>query len=357
MKLVKFNEYYNVNLEYLALDWDDNILHMPTMIHMERLVGDNWVREDVSTAKFALIRKDPDWRILPGEESFGEFRDFGPRGKNAFIEDTKSAINNGDFGPSWDAFIEYLSKGTIFAIITARGHEPEVIRKDVEYIIDNVLDEEQKHSLYANCLKFAYLFNNNHDSYDRIPKGVLTQTKLVKDYLDNCDFYGISSKYCKDKFGGGSTLNPEVGKELAIKEFTEKVNDFGKKIGSPSVSLGFSDDDVRTSSHIGNIFSGELALQYAINYNLYDTSNRNIRGGVRRQIPHQVVETQTSFGSGAGTWGMDSSILPFTKWNNMTQNLYPSGKDIPNDDYHNQFKNQMGQIKDLTKDVDKKKAK
>jgi hypothetical protein len=352
MNVFKFNEYYHVNLEYLALDWDDNILHMSTMIHMEKLVNGEWVREDVSTSKFALVRKDPEWRCLPGEESFNEFRDFGPRGKNAFLQDAIEAINNGEFGPSWDAFIEYLSKGTIFAIITARGHEPESIRKVIEYIIDNVLSEEQKHSLYANCLKFAYLFKSDYDSYDRVPKGNLSQTKLISDYLDTCDFYGITSKYCKDKFGHGNTLNPEVGKEMAIKEFTKKVNDFGKKIGSPSVSLGFSDDDVRTSKHIGDIFSGELALQYAINYNLYDTSKRGLKGGIRTQIPHQVTETQNGFGTGAGTWGKDSSVLPFSKWNNMTQALYPNGKDVPNDDYHNQLKNQLGEIGELTDDID-----
>lgn len=353
-KILKF--YESVSLSYYAFDWDDNILHMPTMICMEKLVDGKWVRENVSTSKFALVRKSPDWRCLPGEESYMEFRDFGPRGKFAFLEDIKIAISKNDFAPSWDDFISCITHGHIFAIITARGNEPESIRLGVEYIIDNLLNEEQKHSLYANCLKYTYLFKSGHDSYDRIPRGILTQTKLIKDYLDTCDFYGISSKYCKEKFGGGSTLDPEVGKELAMKEFTRKVNDFGKKIGSPNVSLGFSDDDVRTSKHIGDIFSGELALQYAINYNLYDTSNRNIRGGVRRQIPHQVTETQTPYGAGVGTWGMDGSVLPFTKWNNMTTQLYPNSKDAPTDDNHNRFKNQMGQLKDLNSDIDKKKV-
>jgi hypothetical protein len=32
----------------------------------------------------------------------------------------------------------------------------------------------------------------------------------------------------------------------------------------------------------------------------------------------------------------------------MTQNLYPNSADARQDDYHNQFKNRIGQLKDLT---------
>ncbi len=346
-----------IDLKYLALDWDDNILHMPTFIHLDHLVDGEWVHEPVSTAKFATVRNDKvNWRYR--EDSFSEFRDFGPRGETAFLEDTISAINSGDLGPSWDAFIEYLSQGTIFAIITARGHEPNAIKMAVEYIIDNILTENQKHSLYAHCLKFAYLFGANlsYDSYDRIPRGQLSKTKLIKDYLNSCDYYGVSSNFCIEKFGLGDAGNPEKGKEMAIKEFTKQVNEFGQKIGAKSVSLGFSDDDIKNVKHIEKLFRDELSLKYLINYNIYDTSKREIKGGVRTKIDPQVVESTTSWGNGAGTWGTDSSVLPFTKWNNMTQNLYPNSKDFSNDDYHNQFKNQIGQLKDLTVGVDKKKT-
>lgn len=346
-----------IDLHYLALDWDDNILHMPTKIHMDHLVNGEWIPEDVSTAKFAEIRGDKEnWRLRNNDptQAFSEFRDTGKRGSKAFLEDTIEAIDKGEFGPSWDAFIEYLSKGTIFSIITARGHEPSSIRTAVEYIIDNVLTDGQKVELYSHCLKFAYLFRTDYDSYDRIPKGQISKTRLIIDYLDNCDFYGVSSQYCINKFNlDASALEPEKAKEMAIKEFTKKIDNFGKKIGA-NVSLGFSDDDVRNVKHIEKLFRDELALNYAMKYNIYDTSKREIKGGVRTRIKGNLVETQTSFGSGNATWGTDSSILPFTKWNNMTQNLYPSGANS-NDDYQNQFRNQLGQLKDLTK-IDKKKA-
>jgi hypothetical protein len=35
-------------LLYYAFDWDDNILVMPTKIHMEKRVGDRWIPTTVS---------------------------------------------------------------------------------------------------------------------------------------------------------------------------------------------------------------------------------------------------------------------------------------------------------------------
>ena len=52
-------------LLYYAFDWDDNILNMTTVIHMEHLVNGEWVPEDVSTSRFAEVRGDKEnWRIL-----------------------------------------------------------------------------------------------------------------------------------------------------------------------------------------------------------------------------------------------------------------------------------------------------
>lgn len=353
--IVKFNEYFNSNIDlsYLALDWDDNILHMPTMIHLDHLVDGQWVHTPVSTAKFAEVRTDTEnWRRR--DDSFSEFRDDGPRGEDSFLEDVKKAIQNKDFGPSWDSFIKYLSQGAIFAIITARGHSPKSLRMGVEWVIDNVLSEEQKFELYSHCLKFAYFFEEDYDSYERVPKGQLTKTKLISDYLDSCDFYGVSSEYCIQRFGLGDASNPEKGKEMAIKEFTEKVHKFGEKLGA-KVSLGFSDDDLRNVEHIEKLFTKELALTYALKFSIFDTSKRHIKGGIKKVIKPQLSESQSSFGS-INPPGTDSSILPFTKWNNMTQHLYPNTKGDSTDDYHNNFRNQIGQLGDLSKNVDKKKA-
>ena len=43
-----------------------------------------------------------------------------------------------------------LINGSLFAIITARGHEKNTIRKTIEWIIDNVLVDSEKITMYNN---------------------------------------------------------------------------------------------------------------------------------------------------------------------------------------------------------------
>lgn len=236
-------------LLYYAFDWDDNILNMTTVIHMEHLVDGEWVPEDVSTSRFAEVRNDKDnWRILGGdpELAFSEFRDNGPRGDVAFLEDVKESISNGKLGPAWEDFIECLSEGALFAIITARGHEAPAMRKGVEWIIDNELSEEQLYSMYNNLLKFAYLFKDESD-YPRLLKGQPSKDRLVSLYLDNCDFVGVSAPS-----RGGSPANPEKAKEDALMQFKSKINNFAEKLGFDA-KVGFSDDDLGNVKHIEDL--------------------------------------------------------------------------------------------------------
>ena len=146
-------------LYYYAFDWDDNIIHMPTIIHMEHLIDGKWVAEDVSTDMYAVIRKDnTNWRPINNNsyESLLEFRDTGKRGDNAFIEDCIISIKNKDFGPSWKDFISCIKNGSIFAIITARGHMSITLRKAIEYIINNVMTDDDIDMMYNNLIKFYY---------------------------------------------------------------------------------------------------------------------------------------------------------------------------------------------------------
>jgi hypothetical protein len=48
----------DVDFLYYMFDWDDNILHMPTKIHLERQVEGRWEPYPVSPSQFALIRRD-----------------------------------------------------------------------------------------------------------------------------------------------------------------------------------------------------------------------------------------------------------------------------------------------------------
>ena len=53
----------NINkhsLRYYCFDWDDNILVMPTMIHLENYVDGQWEKMDITTSEFANVRSHLD---------------------------------------------------------------------------------------------------------------------------------------------------------------------------------------------------------------------------------------------------------------------------------------------------------
>ena len=82
------------DLKYYIFDWDDNILHMPTKMRMERREGDGpWRPVELSTATFALVRSDTEHYRAPGgkwREAFRNFED-SPQRDN-FLEDTRAAL-------------------------------------------------------------------------------------------------------------------------------------------------------------------------------------------------------------------------------------------------------------------------
>ena len=103
---------YNPNiasrdLKYYIFDWDDNILHMPTYIHLERRLGNgHWVPHLVSTAVFSVIRNDQENYRPPDnnwEKAFVEFRDFAADDESKFLKDARTAIDRMLAGDDSDA--------------------------------------------------------------------------------------------------------------------------------------------------------------------------------------------------------------------------------------------------------------
>lgn len=359
----KFNEYFvnkdkkfynkdglpkNYVVKYYAFDYDDNLLYMSTVIHMERKEGNNWIPEDVSTAKFAKVRSDTkNWRYLDNDpdKAFSDFRDYGPKGPTIFLEDTKKAIEAGKFGPSWDDFIECLTSGSLFAIITARGHDSETIQEAVAWIIDNVLTDEEVYSMYNNLIKFNYLFSPDEIIEDRIIKGIPSENKLVKKYLDNCDFVGVSNPK-----RGASVRNPEKAKETALLKFHDKINKFASNKGFKAV-IGFSDDDVKNAKHIEDLYANLNKEKFA---NITEYVVKNTKD------PKNIIKTiRTITETSHQTPGLESSVLKFTQFGNMTDQLYPKGPDQRQDDNANMFKRSVKYLTNTSKDIlkDKKKKK
>jgi hypothetical protein len=217
----------------------------------------------------------------------------------------------------------------------------------VEYVIDEVLTKmpslnpgfSMADEMFQNLRKYQMVFRMEGPSDTQL-KGQVSQNPLVKKYLDSCSFYGVSSSSFAKEFGEASASNPEVAKEMALNFFIERCNEFGKSIGAKTVSIGFSDDDPKNVEHVEKFFKEKLPnMSGGVRFSLIKTTDPSVRGGEMTKF------TETS----NQATGMESSVLPFTKWNNMTQRLYPNSKDAPTDDYHNQMKNNINQASDLYK--------
>jgi hypothetical protein len=392
MQIDKFSEFegqQGLTLRYFAFDWDDNILHMPTKIHMEQKVGDKWLPIDVSTSKFAEVRKEEDYQ-LPGadrttmdeamKKAFSDFRDNGPRGQSAFIEDVQIGLKEGRLAPAWDDFLQCLSEGAIFSIITARGHEPETLKAGVKYVIDNYLAKTPSMNpgrtladdMYQNIKKYKFYFDELSGGEEKELKGVPSSNPLIEEYLNHCDFFGVSSQSFAQQFGEGSAYNPEESKKKAIDYCIEKCLSWAasleEKLKIPvQVKFGMSDDDPKNSAHIMDYFSEKSGLSNALSLYFFYTGkdtqvgDKTMTSGEKTKFqkpdtPQEQIGERLilSFDlwkvneTSHQTPGMESSILPHT--DNMTQRLYPSTNDAPKDDYHHRLKNQTKMAMKLHKD-------
>lgn len=342
-----FNQFISENTDsgillYYAFDWDDNILRMPTMIRLDKKVGDQWVPTEVSTSEFAEVRGDvSNWRLInnSADEAYANFRDTGPFGPEIFLEDAKKAISSGRFAPAWEDFIECLTNGSIFAIITARGHESESMRKGVEWIIDNVLTEPQIYDMYNNLLKFAYFYDISTER-ERILKGIPSQNELIKLYLDHCEFIGVSAPS-----RGGSPSNPEKAKEDALLSFKAKVDRWAGQLGMKAM-IGFSDDDLGNVAHIEDL-ADRLNHEEFPNIIKFVIKGTKDPENITKKITMMGGVTETSH----QTPGLENSVLPFTQFGNMTGRLNPTDALTRQDDFYNQFKRQVDYLSKNSKET------
>jgi hypothetical protein len=228
------------DLKYYAFDWDDNIVHMPTKIIVKDENGDE---VGMSTDDFAehrhQIGKEPfDYKgnsIVGYAEN--PFRNFRTEGDKDFLVDAMRA----KVGPAFDDFREAINNGSIFSIITARGHNPNTLKEAVyNYIIDgfNGIDKDE---LIKNLKKYRSFVGEDEMSDD----------ELIKSYLELNKYHPVS--FGDDK--GAS--NPEEAKVRAMEDFVSYIkgmaavlnkraylkNDIGNKFIPAKPSIGFSDDD------------------------------------------------------------------------------------------------------------------
>jgi hypothetical protein len=261
-------------------DWDDNILHLDTQILIEEYMDGEWAERSVSTQEYASMHENPDMRLplLNGapdyKRVFGKFNDSTPDiGKSNFVQDSIEAIDRGQFALSSDAFRSCLINGNIFMICTARGIYPTSIRHVVEYYIDNVLTESERETMMGNLLLYERVFHTVDRGRDLIPV-----------YLDNCDYVGVSSDVFQSTLSAderqrvsvNNTYRSEVAKEIAITRFVNSSASLYERHSDKvtSISIGFSDDDVRNVDAIHDLFNTSMKAEHPhVNFHIYHTQN------------------------------------------------------------------------------------
>ena len=238
------------DMKYYAFDWDDNIMTMPTKVRLKDEDGD---KVGMSTEYFAKHRIDVGKTPFEYEGhtivDFDEdpFKYFGVKGDRQFIVDSLLAKP----GPAWKDFVEAINNGSIFSIVTARGHTPSVIKESCYNLIVSNHMGISSSELVKNLEKYR----------DLADEGKMSKKDMIREYLDMCKFYPVS-------YGEGSATNPEEGKIKALKEFVQFVREMSSKIHKKAFlknkitnnfipRIGFSDDDVRNVETVKSSFEKE----------------------------------------------------------------------------------------------------
>jgi len=296
----------NINLrvaerdfKYYIFDWDDNILHMPTRIHLEKRMSDGmWVPHSVSTAAFAVVRNDSENYRAPGgqwDNAFVEFQDYDNESESRFLRDTREALEKvlkGEIqpGPSFNTLRETLREGRLFAIVTARGHESESLRKAVRLFIDLVLTSEEKEAMMANLRGYRTCFDHLA-AYG-------TDDEEVDYYLSLNRYHAVTNPGFKRWMTrtSGERASTENAKQFAICDFVEHVIKILSRTGAESIrrpiSVGFSDDDLGNVAAVERYIQEELSLRFpSVKFCVYDTSDPSLTDG--RKV---VVSGQLDFG-------------------------------------------------------------
>jgi len=229
------------DMKYYAFDWDDNIVHMPTKIMLKTEDGEEI---GMSTDDFAEYRHDLGKTPVQykGDTIVGfadnPFRNFRTEGDKDFLVDAMRAKK----GPAFDDFREAINNGSIFSIITARGHNPETLKQAIYNYIISGFNGIDKNMLIKNLKKYRTFVDEDEMSDD----------ELIKSYLELNKYHPVS-------FGDEEgAANPEELKVKSMEDFVSYIkgmagilnkrafikNDISNNF-IPDISIGFSDDDMK----------------------------------------------------------------------------------------------------------------
>ena len=250
-----------------SFDWDDNIINMPTKIHLEKKVDGEWEDYDVSTEDFRHERHNIDGKNMRLKSN--AFEDFTTE---IFINHTEDAIKNKEFGPSFEDFKEALMNGSDFSIITARGVTKQTLIGGIKKLIDLTFSEDEKNQMRKNLGK---------------------RRMSLDSYIGRLILAAVSSQEFKNEYKSNSGAeNPETAKPLAFEKYVEKF--VKSKLRKPSnerqgFKIGFSDDDKANLVKMEEFIKTKLLDKYPmVTFVLIDTSNpKNV---IRKSISKESEE-------------------------------------------------------------------
>ena len=270
------------DLKYYIFDWDDNVLCMPTRIHMERLNSKGqWVPHVCSTATYSVIRADTaHYRFPQGQRelAFVEFQDRRtPLGGGNFLEDLDRALDAIFSGrrtppPSFNTFRKTLVEGRLFAIVTARGHASETLCQGVERFIERVLTPVEREIMLINLRGYSYCF----DHVQTFP----SQTAVLRRYLSLNRYHAITSPDFDRRLAeeAPGLITQEGRKRFAIRDFIDHLVHILDTTGMAAlrlpISIGFSDDDPRNVKAVQEYIERVLSRRFpTVKFCVYDTSD------------------------------------------------------------------------------------
>jgi len=254
------------SLKYYAFDWDDNLMYMPTVIYV---LSDKDEEIGMSTKDFAKYRS----RIGKDKFSYNGhdivefapnmFRDFKTDGDEKFLIDCLIA----PVGPAWNDFVECINGGSIFSIITARGHNPETIKEACYELILSGKHGLSMKQCVSNLQKYREIFELQN----------MEDIELINEYLNLCKFHPVT-------FGEGSAANPEELKKIAFRNFLDYCKELAQELSLkamikndisnsfiPEFQLGVSDDDPKNIEMFDKEFGDEPGVK------IYSTQSGNKR--------------------------------------------------------------------------------
>jgi hypothetical protein len=213
---------------------------MPTKIVLKDKKGNEvgMSTEDFAEFRHEVGKKDFDYNghtIVGYAEN--PFRNFRTEGDKDFLIDSMKA----KVGPAFNDFKEAINNGSIFSIITARGHNPETLKQAVYNYIVNDFEGISKDELIKNLKKYRSFLGEDE----------MSDKELIDSYLSLNKYHPVS-------FGDekGAT-NPEEAKVKAMNDFVDYIkgmaailnkrawlkNEIGNKFVPTKPLIGFSDDD------------------------------------------------------------------------------------------------------------------